>query len=82
MDEPQRPHQVAAVGVSKDGSMGNVVCIQIRAPEQETLMQAAVAGRRDGGSGIWVSPGVSPGMSVWEGLGGGWMMVLWGVDGV
>lgn len=31
--------QVAAVGVSKDGSMGNVVCIQIRAPENETLSQ-------------------------------------------
>ena len=31
--------QVAAVGVSKDGSMGNVVCIQIRAPDSETLNQ-------------------------------------------
>lgn len=31
--------QVAAVGVSKDGSKGNVVCIQIRAPENETLSQ-------------------------------------------
>ncbi|CAK9025133.1 unnamed protein product [Durusdinium trenchii] len=37
--QPGSLWQVAAVGVSKDGSMGNVVCIQIRAPEQETLMQ-------------------------------------------